>query len=534
MENQKIVNTDKVCNSAVEKFNYIYVNTNDDDDKLVINSIKEAKLIKLIHKKAGMPALVYIKKHALLNLSKKAGKHPIGNKKNHKVLLKIIITAAILMILSVLISKRFCRICPPSATPGEGETTPLPGMSSQIVTLYLSPAKSASTTSLVSWAYRSMSSNKLGRMINGNGRRGYNIGLWNCRRGLVRGEKLASTKMVEVKQFIENKRLHILCLVESDLHGTMSRYNRRHPLTTEDIHHNLEVPGYKIILPKSWQVHGQARVMVLAKEELQVKIKDIGTQNSDLPTISCEIGLGQEKKTIVNFFYREFTGGVSGLKDTQSQIERLSRQLKIWKTLCAGTKDVICMGDANLCALKWLDDSYEHKELSEMIQNFLLESACSQLVKEYTRSEFIQGGVVARSCIDHCYTNVPEKVSEPEVIAIGNSDHLGIVVRKFTRVERSKPNTVMKRSYKSFKVEDFLTDIMESNINRAVTAHAELDKAAEIFEEKFRTTLDKHAPIKVFQMRKNYAPYLSQETKLLMEERKVLKEEMTKALKQVT
>ena len=40
--------------------------------------------------------------------------------------------------------------------------------------------------------------------------------------------------------------------------------------------------------------------------------------------------------------------------------------------------------------------------------------------------------------------------------------------------------------------------------------------------------LDKHAPIKVFQMRKHYSPFLSNETKLLIDERKVLKEEMTK------
>ena len=91
---------------------------------------------------------------------------------------------------------------------------------------------------------------------------------------------------------------------------------------------------------------------MFVKEDVNLKIRDIGAQNSDLPPISCEIGLGREKKTIVNFVYREFMSGVSRLKDTQSQVERLSRQLKIWKVLFSGTKDVICLGDANLCALK--------------------------------------------------------------------------------------------------------------------------------------------------------------------------------------
>ena len=56
----------------------------------------------------------------------------------------------------------------------------------------------------------------------------------------------------------------------------------------------------------------------------------------------------------------------------------------------------------------------------------------------------------------------------------------------------------------------------------------DIDDAAEVFDKKFRNILDKHAPIKIFQMRRNYNPYLSEETKHLIEERKVLKEEMTR------
>ena len=156
------------------------------------------------------------------------------------------------------------------------------------------------------------------------------------------------------------------------------------------------------------------------------------------------------------------------------------------------------MGDANICALKWFEEGYKPKDLSDMVQNFLVESACVQLVKENTRSEIVQGGNVAESCIDHCYTNVPDKVSNPEVVAVGNSDHLGVVVRKFAKVEKSKPNTVLKRSYKNFKPEEFLTDVLESDINNVVSASDDLDSAAELFETKFKSIIDKHAPIKVF------------------------------------
>ena len=40
--------------------------------------------------------------------------------------------------------------------------------------------------------------------------------------------------------------------------------------------------------------------------------------------------------------------------------------------------------------------------------------------------------------------------------------------------------------------------------------------------------MDRHAPRKVFQTRKHYVPYISEETKVLMAERDALREEATK------
>ena len=215
--------------------------------------------------------------------------------------------------------------------------------------------------------------------------------------------KQPSMKITDVKTFLKKKNLHMLCLVEADLHSSTSRYKRLQPLTTKDIHENLEIPGYRILLPRAWGAHGQARVMVYARNELKVTEVDIGRQNSDLPTITFEIGLGREKKTIVNFFYREFTGGVSGLDDINAQTDRLSRQVKHWKFLHRSKRDIVCLGDANLCAMRWYEEGYSQKDLAQMIQSFLVESASNQLIKEYTRSEVVQGGEVSRSCIDHLY-----------------------------------------------------------------------------------------------------------------------------------
>ena len=109
-------------------------------------------------------------------------------------------------------------------------------------------------------------------MINGNRRLGYNLAMWNCRRGLIDFKNEASSKIVDVKNLIESKKLHMLCLVESDLHSEVSRHRRAQPLDIKDIQSKLHIPGYKIFLPNTWEKHGQARLMVYAKEELQVKV----------------------------------------------------------------------------------------------------------------------------------------------------------------------------------------------------------------------------------------------------------------------
>ena len=185
---------------------------------------------------------------------------------------------------------------------------------------------------------------------------------------------------------------------------------------------------------------------------------------------------------------------------------------------------MVCLGDANLCATKWYEDDYYLKDLSEMVQTFLLETNSSQLVKNFTRSEIVRGGVVSRSCIDHCYSNCHGKVSKPEVTGVGTSDHLGVVVTKYTRAPIMKPKVTLKRSYKVFKVEEFLKDIENSDINYAVTAKNDIEEAAFVFEKEFRFILDQHAPIKLFQMRNNYCHFLSDSTKKLIQARNSWKE----------
>ena len=185
------------------------------------------------------------------------------------------------------------------------------------------------------------------------------------------------------------------------------------------------------------------------------------------------------------------------------------------------------MGDANLCALNWDDENYNLKSLASVVQDFLLEESFFQLVKQFTRSEIVRGNNISSSCIDHVYCNSPSKCNTPRVEAAGDSDHLAVIITKYSKELKTKPQTIKKRNYKNVDVSTFLNNVKDSKINEEISRIEDLDEAADLFQNLFGALLDKHAPVKVFQMRKHYVPYLSDEAKLLMEERDTLKKEAT-------
>ena len=187
-------------------------------------------------------------------------------------------------------------------------------------------------------------------------------------------------------------------------------------------------------------------------------------------------------------------------------------------------KDVVILGDSNLCADKWNHESYFNKELATMVQDFLLQQASQQIVKEPTRLELVRGNLL-KSCIDHCYTDVREKINGPFVDAVGDSDHLSVRILKYCRTPVIRPQAIKIRVYKNFSVGGFLTDIYNSNINAKVCSHLEIDKAAETFQHKFKEILDYYAPVRTIQHRRNYCPYLSNETKEILKERNILQKE---------
>ena len=105
---------------------------------------------------------------------------------------------------------------------------------------------------------------------NGNRRNlGYRYFSWNCDRGL-----LSKNKIEDIRVFASKHSPHLIAISEVDLRKNEQNVNDRstNAFSTEQVHDIFKIQGYNIILPSSWDIHGKARIMVFASEEVKGKL----------------------------------------------------------------------------------------------------------------------------------------------------------------------------------------------------------------------------------------------------------------------
>ena len=177
--------------------------------------------------------------------------------------------------------------------------------------------------------------------------------------------------------------------------------------------------------------------------------------------------------------------------------------------------------DMNLDSLngKWLEPTYKYVSLVRLVQNYCDIGNISQLVNQPTRIMYNGvDNILEKSCIDHVYTNAKYKSSIPIVTPFGGSDHDIISYTRYSKISPTNCPTKKGRSYKKFDPLAFLHDLQNVDWTNVLVCQ-DLNQAVETFTTTLHHIYDKHAPWKTFQKRKNYAPWVTEEMKNLMQER---------------
>ena len=234
-------------------------------------------------------------------------------------------------------------------------------------------------------------------------------------------------------------------------------------------------------------------------------------------TVWLELGKPREKKILVCVAYREwqFVNQPDDSSLTVSaQLERWVCFLEQWERAISLGAEILVTGDMNLNFLNWHDDN-----ISAASQTYKLRSLILELFNRIIPHGFVQVVSVATrvssghepSGLDHVYSNFPEKLSEVQVKKRGSSDHSLIFVKRFTRSPVINPRIIRKRSYKNFNSFDYRNAVRNTSWWDVYSCE-NVDEAVQKTSEKLKCILDLMAPIRTFQVRKKYAPWMSQLT----------------------
>ena len=142
--------------------------------------------------------------------------------------------------------------------------------------------------------------------------------------------------------------------------------------------------------------------------------------------------------------------------------------------------------------------------MSSQKQIVAVANACNltQTITQPTRTTMKKNGLKTSKCIDHLFTNVPEKCTRSVSITIGFSDHNLIAIKRKTKVPKAPSLIIHKRSYKHFNQELFLNDVKRVN---------------------WSTVCQEEDPVRKTTVRANGAPWLGNELKSLIYQARSLK-----------
>ena len=140
----------------------------------------------------------------------------------------------------------------------------------------------------------------------------------------------------------------------------------------------------------------------------------------------------------------------------------------------------------------------------------------------HTRSQ----GLKKASSLDVILSNNAKLLTNP-ILLNSSSDHKVIMIHKTHKVVITGPSIRRARSYCKYSKNNMLQELNLPNINKLLW-NWNVESVAENLVFEINKALDVVAPFKNIQLRNNYAPHLSDETKEQMKLRDILKEAFNK------
>ena len=166
------------------------------------------------------------------------------------------------------------------------------------------------------------------------------------------------------------------------------------------------------------------------------------------------------------------------------------------------------LGDLN-CNM--LENGQERRVLT----NFSTEVNLAQIIKTPTKIT-----ATSQTLIDVILVSSTALVLESGVINTSISDYLPVYVLLKLKAPKMPACYITTRSYKNYNPSLFSSDLVtKSDRLLSILSNTNVNTILETFKDVLHSTLDVHAPLKIFKIRNRPCPYVTNEIKELMNSR---------------
>ena len=319
--------------------------------------------------------------------------------------------------------------------------------------------------------------------------------------------------MPEIKNIINGLHPHLLGISEANLKTEHDR-NLVH-LDDYTLHTCPTINNPNLLT---------SRVVVYTHKSLVVKPRP-DLMCDSFSSVWMEVGLPRHKKFLVAQVYREWQlpnqGGDKSSLSVHEQLSRWTVFLDQWERALDSGLEVHVLGDMNLNHCNWTDQSIPSSNQTSRLRPLI--TALFYQIFPHGVSQHVQGptrhfpGQVSTG-LDHYYTNRPDKISDVKTQHCGGSDHMLVFAVRYAKSIKSSPSYIRKRCYKNFCPDQFVAAIQQVSW-LDIYLSSDVNNAVRLLSDKITFILDTMAPIRTIQIRKKFAPWLSQVTLNMMKER---------------
>merc|ERR1712240_219430 len=301
---------------------------------------------------------------------------------------------------------------------------------------------------------------------------------------------------MHIDQILDKFKPHIISLCEANIERMVNN-------TLNDTYKD-----YKIEYTKMSNRTNNSRNAILIKNDL-VYDRRHDLEDDITSTVWIELKIPNENNVLISSIYRQWTLpkalGIPKSNNMHNQHIRWTTVLKQWTKSHKEKKEIIVLTDDNIDHNNsTFNTNYKVSNIRDMTGEFLTSN-------NYTTHNEAQTYYVKQqpiSCIDHIYSNCPQKITGVTTNNTGKSDHSIL-----TAIYHTKAPIAPRRQYFSHKkhklTKHALNQHLEHNdILKSVFTYTDPNLIADVVMSEINNTIEIIAPCTVKQEQKIYAPYI--------------------------